>query len=470
MQVSTVKYKNLNHEFRIDAKYYREEILNRLNVLERHNKDRLDNLVDFIIGPFGSTVTVDQYVEKSDYRYVRNKDINDFLIKDDEPALIPKDVFISLPKYHIKENDLLITVVGTLGKVAIAKGKDTKSIFSCKSTIIRTRDINPFYLLAYLNTDTGKLFSLRGKRGAIQEGLNLPDLQEIQVLIPSTQFQEIIESIVRQSFKSTEESRDLFLAAKTTLLSELGLTNWQPKHQLTFVKHYSDTEAAQRIDAEYFQPKYDDIISKISHFDIVELNDNHHFKIKTGTYTKEYTKNGEYYIRSVDINNDLTVETNRMYKTQEILEAKFKVKEGDIVTSRVGSIGTLGYITEKLNDSYISDNILRIRNYHNGLDNLFLAFYLKQIGTILMDRLSRGSVQQRLNQETLKEIKIPLITPSKQQKITEKIHESHRLKRQSKHLIEFAKKAVEMAIEQDEQKAINWLKEQTQDIGVMDAD
>lgn len=39
MQVSTVRYKDLNHEFRIDAEYYREEVLNRLNILEEYNSD-----------------------------------------------------------------------------------------------------------------------------------------------------------------------------------------------------------------------------------------------------------------------------------------------------------------------------------------------------------------------------------------------------------------------------------------------
>ena len=231
MQVSIVNFQNLNHEFRIDAEYYRKEILNCLSGLEQHNKDNLDNLVDFIIGPFGSTVTVDQYVDKSEYRYIRNKDINDFLIKDNEPALIPNDVYDNLPKYHIREKDLLITVVGTLGKVAIATNKDTKSIFSCKSTIIRAKSINPFYLLAYLNSNTGRLFSLRGKRGAIQEGLNLSDLKEIQIFIPSNKFQTFIEVIIKKSFASTEKTKKLYINAQTLLLSELGLTNWQPKHQ-----------------------------------------------------------------------------------------------------------------------------------------------------------------------------------------------------------------------------------------------
>ena len=83
MQVSTINLQNLNHEFRIDAEYYREEVLDKINVLEKSDKNTLGNLANFIIGPFGSTVTVDKYVKKSEYKYIRNRDINNFLIKDE---------------------------------------------------------------------------------------------------------------------------------------------------------------------------------------------------------------------------------------------------------------------------------------------------------------------------------------------------------------------------------------------------
>ena len=80
MQISTVSFKNLNKEFRIDAEFYRAEILDRIEVLAAHNKTTLDKLVNFTVGPFGSTVTVDYYVENSPYRYIRNNCSNRFKI------------------------------------------------------------------------------------------------------------------------------------------------------------------------------------------------------------------------------------------------------------------------------------------------------------------------------------------------------------------------------------------------------
>jgi len=268
MQYSIVSYKKVkeNSDFRIDAEFYHPAILKRLHLLDNKPNKTLKNLVKFVVGPFGSTVTVDKYVLESDYRYIRNKDIKDFLIDDNDSAFIPGSLYKSLKQFYIKENDLLLTVVGTLGKVAIAREKDNKSIFSCKSTLLRSKGLNPYYLLTYLNSPTGQIFTLRGKRGAIQEGLNLTDLKDIKIFLASKTFQNEIEKLVKKSFGLFESSKSLYSQAEQLLLSELGLTDWKTKHQLTFVRNFSDTQQAERIDAEYFQPKYDEIVEAIKKY------------------------------------------------------------------------------------------------------------------------------------------------------------------------------------------------------------
>ncbi len=484
MQVSTVRLQSLNHEFRIDAEYYREEILAKLDVLERHNKDLLENLADFIIGPFGSTVKVEQYVDTSDYRYVRNKDINEFMIKDVEPALIPKDIYDSLPKYHIKENDLLITVVGTLGKVAIAKDKDTNSIFSCKSTIIRARNINPFYLLAYLNTSTGKLFSLRGKRGAIQEGLNLSDLKEIQVYVPSGLFQEMIEKTIKASFARSEKSERIFKESENTLLSELGLTNWQPKHQLTFIKNFSDTQHTGRIDAEYYQPKYDDIINAIKTYSggWDTLGNLVYIKKCIEVGSGQYLDEGIPFVRVSNISPfEITEEkyiSESLYKEltpqeDNILFEKSKnhqPRQGEILFSKDGTPGIAYYLKDEPPKMIPSGGILRLKRKTNKVNNEYLTLVLNSLLT--QEQVNRdvgGSIILHWRPDQVRETVIPILSDEKQIEIQSKVTESFNLRKQSKHLLESAKKAVEMAIEQDEETAIQWLKNEIKTVGVTDA-
>ena len=77
-----------------------------------------------------------------------------------------------------------------------------------------------------------------------------------------------------------------------------------------------------------------------------------------------------------------------------------------------------------------------------------------------MIRYSRGSVQQRLNQETLKNIMIPLVDLSVQRRISQLIQQSFKARKISKKLLEIAKRTVEIYVEEDEEKGLQYAREQ----------
>ena len=461
MQTSVVNYSELNSELRIDAEYYRAEILERLNMLERHNNDSLANLADFIPGPFGSTVTVDKYVESSSYRYIRNKDINDFRINDTAPALIPENVWASLPQFHIFENDLLITVVGTLGKVAIATKEDCRSIFSCKSTILRTKKINPFFLLAYLNSDTGKLFSSRGKRGAIQEGLNLTDLKEIRVLLPSNNTQSLVERVIRLAFACAGQSQEKYQEAQTLLLTELGLVDRLPKHQLTFVKNYSDTQQAGRIDADYFQPKYEEIVQAIKRYPggwdaLGKL-----LNLKAQNYYPE-DKQEYKYIELADIAGNGEITGCMIERGKDLpSRARRRVEIGDVIVSSIeGSLDSIALINEQ-NDQALCSTGFHVVN-SPAFNSETLLVLLKSIaGQLQLRKGCSGTILTAINKDEFGKIALPRIVEEKQAQIQQVVTESFTLRKKSKHLLECSKRAVEIAIEQGEQTAVNWLENET---------
>ena len=464
MQTSVVNYSELNSELRIDAEYYRAEILERLNMLERHNNDSLANLADFIPGPFGSTVTVDKYVERSSYRYIRNKDINDFRINDTAPALIPENVWTSLPQFHIFENDLLITVVGTLGKAAIATKEDCRSIFSCKSTILRTKKINPFFLLAYLNSDTGKLFSSRGKRGAIQEGLNLTDLKEIRVLLPSNNTQSLVERVIRLAFACAGQSQEKYQEAQTLLLTELGLVDWLPKHQLTFVKNYSDTQQAGRIDADYFQPKYEEIVQAVKRYPggWEALGNITTVKKCVEVGSSEYLNEGIPFIRVSNLNPfEITKEKNISEKLYtELVEHQPEV--GEILLSKDATPGIAYYLNEQPQKMIPSGGIVRLKTKTDKVNGEYLTLVLNSILT--KEQVNRdvgGSVILHWRPLQVKQVIIPILGENKQAQIQQKVTESFALRKKSKHLLECSKRAIEIIIEQDERTATNWLENET---------
>lgn len=66
-----------------------------------------------------------------------------------------------------------------------------------------------------------------------------------------------------------------------------------------------------------------------------------------------------------------------------------------------------------------------------------------------------------IKDEDVLNMPIPILGDDIKQDVVAKVNESASLRRQSKQLLEYAKQAVEMAIEQGEDAALVWLKERS---------
>lgn len=386
-------------------------------------------------------------------------------MKDGENRFIPFEDYERLKKYALKEKDILVSVVGTLGNACIVQNKDLPAIFSCKSTVIRTSEINPVYTLTFLNCKYGRELLMRKERGAIQKGLNLDDLKTIIVPLYSPEFQLLIEKTFYKAQDKLTESKSLYNSAETLLLETIGLSNFQPSTDPVNVKSFKDSFLTTgRIDAEYYQKKYEEIETIIKrNSESYQLSDLL-IKIDTGEYSPKYYIKDEipdltFYIRSTNIKGGQIELDNDFYvKKKDFVRI---AKERDIVTARVGSLGIFGEIRKELEGSVYSDNVLCFSLPENLISSVYVLLFNSRVYFELIDRFARGSVQQRLNQETLKDLIVPIIDYKKQEKIAELIEESFTLKKQSKQLLETAKKAVEIAIEENEEAAMDFIKQNT---------
>ena len=65
-------------------------------------------------------------------------------------------------------------------------------------------------------------------------------------------------------FISNNKTQSLYRQAEELLLETIGLKDFQPAQENKSVKSFSESFLATgRLDAEYYQPKYEEIISKI---------------------------------------------------------------------------------------------------------------------------------------------------------------------------------------------------------------
>ena len=367
--------------------------------------------------------------------------------------------------FKLKDRDVLFNRTNSkefVGRTGIFKKfSDENIVFA--SYLVRINPnpeiVTPEYLTAFLNTKYGIIDIRRRARHSVnQSNVNLEEAKRIEIPLLCNQLQGKITLSFDKAFDLLQASESAFHQAQILLLAELGLSDWQPKQQLTFVKNFSDTKSAERIDADYFQPKYDEIINAIKNYsggwDTLG-NQGHvedtNFNPDAGTEYK--------YIELANIGSDGEI-TDCMVEQGEDLptRARRKVAIGDVIVSSIeGSLGSIALITEEYDNALCSTGFHVVQS--DVLNSETLLVLLKSsIGQLQLKKGCSGTILTAVNKEELNKIAVPKIRTEKQTEIQQKIIESFSLRDQAKHLLEHAKSAVEVAIEQDEKAAVNWLK------------
>ncbi|WP_313381906.1 methylation-associated defense system restriction endonuclease subunit S MAD5 [Proteiniphilum saccharofermentans] len=113
------------------------------------------------------------------------------------------------------------------------------------------------------------------------------------------------------------------------------------------------------------------------------------------------------------------------------------LKEGMIVTGRVGAIGQTSYITSELeaNQAMGSDNIIRIVCNDKNISGYVYSFLVSRYGNTLLNRLASGGVQPYISEEMLKDIPVPIFPEEKQQQIHQLIVEASELRVEANRLL-----------------------------------
>jgi restriction endonuclease S subunit len=473
LEISEVLLSQLEHSGRLDSEYYRPECLKLEHLLRGRSSTKLGYIADFLIGPFGSAFAVENYTDDRTYRYIRGKDVKPMRLMDDDNVYMPVADFDRLSKYALKKGDILVSVVGTTGNAAIVERDDLPAIFSCKSTVTRVRDIDAHYLLTYFDTKFGQLLLKRKERGAVQMGLNLDDLKTLDVYIAGSDFQKAVAGVYKKTVSIEKSSKRTFAEAELLLLDILGLKNYSPELQSVNVKTYKDSFASTgRLDAEHYQPKYDQLHQAlIKHSGgtttVGELAD----EIANGAEVREYQESGTPYLRVGDL-KFLDIEASSVVNIDPVSAEtglkKIDLQIGDVLISRSGSLAISAVVEAPWDKALISSHLIRLRIVDKRINPYFLAlFFMTLPGKMQIQKWSNGGVQPEISQPALKAIVVPIPPMAVQLKIRDLILNARQLRARSKGLLEAAKRAVEIAIEQDEAAGMAYLaREYSTDEGV----
>ncbi|MBI5101865.1 MAG: restriction endonuclease subunit S [Nitrospirae bacterium] len=475
MQSSVVTYsKLLEHpEFRIDAECYKPYHLEvEQAIVEKGYKLVQDHTVSVI--NFGA-YSLCNYIAflDSGKPFLVTEDIKNNEIETGNLHYISDSVHLLLHKSHCVKGQVLLTMAGAyLGRAAVFNED-----FECSSNqaiakiTLKSNSINPYYLSTFLNCRHGQSQIERFKTGTGQPNLNLGLIKLIRVVDASNPFQTKIDEIVNIALRLKRKSVDIYQEAQKILISELGLFNWRPKHRLSFVKNYSDTNEAERLDAEYFQPRYDEIVNAIKRYPggWDTLGNIASLKKCVEVGSDAYMDEGD--IPFIRVSNLSPFEiTEEKYISNELYTelSQHQPQKGEILFSKDGTPGIAYHLNEKPKKMLPSGGILRLKVKSKQINEDYLTLVLNSM--IVQEQINRdvgGSIILHWRPDQVKQTVIPIFDGKKQQQIAQKITEAFDLRKQSKHLLECAKCAVEIAIDQNEDAAIKWLQEQTSLTGLI---
>jgi restriction endonuclease S subunit len=448
---SIIRKSQLERGYRLDAEYYQPEYLEVAEKVNSLPHQTLEGISESIVS-FGA-YSLTNFIEWQDdgIPFIVAENIKEGFISYEGARYISDKTDEILKKSRVRSGQVLLSMSGSVGNAAVAHKIPPKLNSNQDIVKINLKQIHsPYVLTAFLNGKYGRMQVLRLPVGSVQQHIFLWQTKSLLIPIFRGSFVNNIEKIYREGLDQLENSRILYSEAEDLLLEELGLKDFKPKEELSYVVNLSNLKSTRRVDAEYFQPKYRKIEEKlVKDFDARNIKYLDSIKVTTGQYSEEYVSeaNGKPYIRGTDLTQGTVNLDNLVYiNTKRQIPSK-KAKEGDVVVTRVGSIGISARLPKEVEGGTISDNLIRLRFSEENLNSYYVSLYFNTIGSQLMIRESRGSVQARLNQETLKEIVLPILPEPTQQRIADLIRQSHEAGKRAKDLLEKAKKEVEEFIE-----------------------
>lgn len=298
--------------------------------------------------------------------------------------------------------------------------------------------------------------------GGLQGHVNLTILEKLKVPILGRRMQELIEGTIRNAYELNKLNTKLYRSAEQILLSELEFLDWKPNHQLSFVKSSLNTKSADRIDAEYFQPMYDELIGKVKRYkngyktlsECVRIKDKNFMPKADVTYK---------YIELANISANGIINGFMEAKGGELpSRARRKVNAGDVIVSSIeGSLSSIALINADLDKALCSTGFYVIDSKTINSDTL-IVLLKSPVGQLQLRKGCSGTILTAINNDEFRRLFLPDISTQIQEEIRQKISEMYRAESASKKLLDIAKHGVEMAIAQNEEEAIKWLNEEVE--------
>lgn len=357
----------------------------------------------------------------------------------DIPFFLPSDIENIYPKagkyisaktntdidsLRVKQNMLLVSVSGTIGKTSIVRKRLDGSVFS--HDLLRVVFNNEFdlgFVYAFLNTDIGHTILQSNNYGAVIDHIEPEHLSRVPIPIAPESIKQEIHNLVIESFDLRDQSNDLIDKAQKLLYQELQLPDINDIHP----KYHSENAGFRnftvkvsnlnwRLDASYHLPNINDVIELISKNaeEVTTVGDSRISNkiILAGVFKRHYvdSKFGVPFLGGRDM-MQLNPKVEK-YLSKELhkdrIKKELEVFENYVLVSDRGTIGKVQIVPKHWNHWAVSQNVIKIIP-KEGIAGYLYAYLSSDYALALIRREIYGSVVDMIDDNSVAVIPIPIL-------------------------------------------------------------
>lgn len=464
LEATEIPWSSLNAEVRYEAEFFQKKYLREDTYLAKFPEQSIGNFAYVTDGPHGYHI-VD---ESSPIAMLTAKCAKDWFTDRSSAETITESVNLANRRSMLEKNDIILSTRGTVGMCALVTKEALPANIDqdvARISWLDKQSIRPEFVIAYLNSKFGQDHIRRYSSGMVQQGLSLQKVREIPIPLLSDRVQGALAIAVQSALKSRREASLKSDEAESILRRALGVEKWQAPEPLTYVRNSSAVFAAGRLDAQYFQPE------KAAALEILAAASDS----VIGNYYESIRDlwqpdNGQpdEQVRNYDLSDALVpfLDGNKeLAERGTIASTKKKIEEGDLVVSRLRSyLKEIAIVQSSADVPMVASTefiVLRPRQA-NPLPIEALLIYLRSHLPQLIFKWSQdGSNHPRFDEKELLKLPVPRVVVEQADQYVEIVNAMVTAREKSAQLIDAAKRAVEIAIEQDEAAGLAYLAAQS---------
>lgn len=318
----------------------------------------------------------------SGVRIIRIANVQKGYIEDTAPAFYPIDT-PDIEKYTLYEDDLLISLTGNVGRVAVLKKEFLPAALNQRVACLRLKDgvkYDKSFLYCFLNSNYFENKCIQSAKGVAQKNMSTEWLKEYEIPDLNMEEQKEISTVLS---KISE-----LIAVRTQQLSKLN-------------------ELIKSRFIELLQPYFDKGETQPLIGLVCEDRPITYGILKPGT-----NREGGYpVIRVKDFSRGLVSVEEVLHTTPEIYNKYLRsvLAEGDIIISIGGTIGRIAIVPKEFVGANITQHTARIALK----DKRYLLYFRGLLESDIMQRWMKdrvlGVAQPSINLGDVKQMPIPIV-------------------------------------------------------------